>query len=197
MSDTTTAPVVERELTVRFLVGGAVTARLRVELDPVETARRRAAGQPALCGPNVLGLLDALLTLPHGHAVPERSLGRGIGLALRKAPPGALHRAGGFVTKLAVRPCTPHLATVTVPRGGTFTTAMNRASRFAGYCARQVEARTDPSDIDLYEAEFWGIGVLVDGVTLVEPQEFVRERHTPAWWGFCETVYQQIGETDA
>jgi hypothetical protein len=111
---------------------GARAVKLHIALDPIEHERRQVEG---LGGITSYQQLDTLMGLPVGESVPIGSIAWGERPALRKLPRGAVHLTRTHVTRLAVRPCRVHRA---VLAGTTTRRNLDRASRFAPFCARQL-----------------------------------------------------------
>jgi hypothetical protein len=165
------------------------SASLLVAVDPVEDARRRAAGLGAVTD---MAALTLLLTLPEGFPVPVASLSARDRRTLRRVPAGVVEVSGGEVVRLAVKPLRAVLATVS---GTCSETALGKASSFAPFCARRVLTRVRPVMPEtLIEFDFYGVGIThraADGSeeTLVEPRPWRPMRHTPASWRFVEEAY--------
>jgi hypothetical protein len=169
-------------------------ALLRYRLDRQEDDRRRRAGLRAIRSPEVVELL---LGLPVGAAVPVASLTPSERSALRSVPRGVVAVAAGSVTRQAVQPLAVDLAVVAAARG--WRGGLQAAGRFAPFCSRVLLLRQPPTDVaDLrLQADFYGIGVAVatsaDQVeVMVAPRPFRRLRFTAAGWLFLEEVYQHL-----
>jgi hypothetical protein len=167
---------------------GRSRAVLTVEIDPVEHARRRAAGLGAVTDMAVLAFLFAL---PEGLPVPLASLPEPVNRTVRRMPAGVVSVTGEQVVRHAVRPCRVQLATV---HGSCSATDMEQAGSFAPFCARRVVTAVRPQFPEtLIEYDFWGVGITLESPdgeeTLVEPRRWMPKRHTPAGWRFVETVY--------
>ncbi|MER8002967.1 hypothetical protein [Streptomyces sp. NPDC095613] len=170
-------------------------AELTLDIDPAEHERRRGFRQRHITGPDVL---DLLMALPMGAVVPYRDLTLGQQSGARRAPAVALDFVTPWaddtrVVRLAARPCRVTLATV---RSATACkTALESASRFAPFSARQVIIRRRPKLPEtLIEYGFYGVGLLLDHgdgelETLVAPAPWRPMRHTVAGWQFAETAY--------
>ncbi|MFE4915849.1 hypothetical protein ACFRCX_30560 [Streptomyces sp. NPDC056652] len=175
--------------------GGYSGSVLHLDIDPTEHQRRRSLQRRHIDDPSVL---DLLMTLPVGALVAYRDLTTGQQDAVRRAPTGVLDFVTPWaddlrVSRLAVRPCRVSMATV---RSATACkTALESASRFAPFCARQVIVRRRPKLAEtLIEFDFWGVGLLLehgDGgtETLVAPTPWRPMRHTVAGWRFAENAY--------
>lgn len=171
-----------------LLVEHSRSTQLHIALDPAEHARRTGAG---LGGIYSYGQLDLLLGLPVGMPVPVASLDARDRRTLKRLPAGAVTVTSGMVTRHAVRPCKVMLATV---RGTVTQATMTRAGRFAPFCSRTIITPTRPRADKLFEADFYGIGVVLehDGQqeTLVEPRPWRLMRHTCSGWAFVERAYE-------
>lgn len=176
---TLTAPL----LTVQY----SRDVQLHVALDSAEHARRTAVGLGGICS---YGQLDLLLGLPVGMPVPVAALDAGDRRTLKRLPAGAVTVTSGMVARHAVRPCRVVLATV---RGTVTQATMTQAGRFAPFCPRTIITPTRPRGNLLFEADFYGIGVVLDQggrqETLVEPRPWRLMRHTCSGWAFVERAY--------
>lgn len=175
-------------------------ATLRLDIDPAEHQRRQEAGIRLATG-HGFGGLDVLMALPHGWPVPVTELTDHQRAYVHRAPAGICTVTDGQVTRHATRPCRVALATVRAKSASQL--ALDSASRFAPFCARQVVITQAPSlrmSERLLEFGFYGIGVTLEHAdgeleTLVEPRPWRPKRHTPAAWWFAETAYGQfLGE---
>lgn len=161
-------------------------------LDDGEAARRRRAGAGSLCSADVLELL---LGLPVGMPVPVTSLARRESAALKHVPPGAVSLRDGEVVRHAVAPVRVELAVVAA---NSWRCGLEKAGRFAPFCARAVALRRHPRDLAEVElqAGFYGVGVIViddsSAEVLVAPAPFRRCRWTAAGWRFLEEVYRAV-----
>jgi hypothetical protein len=181
---------------VPSLTGGYTNATLTLAIDQAEHERRQAAGLGTVTG-HGFGGLDHLMALPHGLPVPLDSLDKYQQAYVRKAPAGICTVHDGHVTRHAVRPCRITMATVRY--NTTYKMALDSASRFAPFCARQVIVKRLDKDAfhrinRLAEFDWYGIGVLLEHEggeleTVVKPRPFVPKRHTPAAWWFAEQAY--------
>lgn len=139
--------------------------------------------------------LETLMNLPVGERVPRTSLGAELRPEIRRLPKGCAEIDRQFVTRLAVRPLRVDLI---VARAKVFRAGLHAASQFAPFSRRAVLLEKVPRKFDekLFEADFWGVGVLVadgDGVRmLVEPGGYKALRHTTAAWRFAEQVYRPV-----
>jgi hypothetical protein len=161
--------------------------------DQVETARRVAVGLGSVTQREVL---EVLMGLPVGLPVPARELGYRDRRLLGRMPRGVVdeHDAGHLVRR-AVAPVSARFAVVAAR---TWREGLVKAGRFAPLCARAMLLPAAPEDLDDagMQASFYGIGICVFTVgtlrVLVEPQPYVRQRHSSAQWWFAEEVYRQI-----
>jgi hypothetical protein len=162
--------------------------------DRAEVARRRACPIDPL---TELDVLDALMGLPVGLAVPLSELTDAERLLVGRAPASAVERHGGQIVRLAAAPVSVQLAVVAAK---DWHVGLDRASRLAPFCTRAMLLPAQPEDLSdvQVQASFYGVGVYVLSQrqlrTLVEPRPYVRMRHTPAHWWFAEEVYRQISE---
>jgi hypothetical protein len=170
---------------------GYPAATLHLTIDPAEHARRQQAGLGHISDSHC-ALLDTLMALPPGIPVPIDHLTERQQKDVHRAPAGILDLTLGLVTRHAIRPCRVNLATV----HATCTRAsIGRASSYAPVSARAIVTPTPPRRAYLLtEADFWGIGVLLDHgsgelETLVAPAPWQPKRHTPAAWRFAEKAY--------
>lgn len=175
--------VASEAITVRH----SAKAVLQISLDPTEHQRRQAEG---LGGITNWRVLDLLMELPIGEPVPIGMLGFGKRPLLRKLG-GAALIASDTVTRQAVRPCRVIRAVVT---GSATRESLDRAGRFAPFCARTLVIAQPPRrKTFLVEADFYGIGVILDRAgareTLVRERPWVPQRHTVAGWRFVEQQY--------
>lgn len=171
-------------------------ATLTLAIDPTEHARRQAVGLQLATGHGFAGL-DHLMALPEGLPVPLAALTDAQRAYVHAAPDSLCTVADGQVTRHVVRPCRVTLATVRFDT--TYKTALDSASRFAPFCARQVIVKRLSKNAfarinDLAEFDFYGIGIILekpDGSleTVVEPRPWIPKRHTPAGWWFAERAY--------
>jgi hypothetical protein len=172
-------------------------AILQVDIDDGEHERRHAAGLGMATG-HGFGGLDVLMALPHGLPVPLAALTGHQRAYVLRAPAGICTVTGEQVTRHVTRPCRVVLATVRATSASK--TALDSASRFAPFCARQVIITRAPSlrmPERLLEFGFYGIGVCLEHEsgeleTLVEPRPWRPNRHTPAGWWFAEIAYGQF-----
>lgn len=177
--------------------GGYSGAMLHLDIDDAEADRRRAAGLGVATGFG-FGGLDVLMALPHGLPVPLAALTDHQRAYVLRAPAGICTVTGGQVVRDVTRPCRVTLATVRAKSASKM--ALDSASRFAPFCARQVIITRAPSlrmPERLLEFGFYGIGVCLEHdsgevETLVEPRPWRPKRHTPAAWWFAETAYGQF-----
>jgi hypothetical protein len=171
-------------------------ATLHLDIDQAEHERRQGAGLGVATGRG-FGGLDVLMALPHGLPVPLADLTDHQRAYVRRAPAGICTITGGQVTRHVLRPCRVTLATVHAKSASLL--AMESASRFAPFCARQVVISRPPTLRNperLLEFGFYGIGVTLEHAggqleTLVKPRPWRPQRHTPAAWWFAERAYGQ------
>jgi hypothetical protein len=161
-------------------------------LDHIEHERRVAAGAGWL---DDFRPLEMLMSLPVGERIPRASLGAELRPEVRRLPKGCAEINGQSITRLAVRPLRVDLIAA---RAKTFRVGLHAASQFAPFSRRAMLLPKAPRNLDekLLEADFWGVGVLVedgDGVrVLVKPDEYKPLRYTTAAWRFVEQVYRAM-----
>jgi hypothetical protein len=164
--------------------------------------------------PSSPGYAGATLHLAIDDTEHQRRQAAGIGTIIgngfvRRAPAAICTIHQRMVTRHAIRPCRVTLATVRARHAGKL--ALDSASRFAPFCARQVIVEKHPQhprrlrdDLHgleiLLEFEFYGIGLAVENAdgtteTLVDPRPWRPKRHTAAAWWFAETAYRQYLDT--
>lgn len=164
-------------------------------LDHAERNRRTAAQAGWL---DDFRPLEVLMNLPAGFPVQCAFLEPALRPEIRRLPRGAAVVDKSNVTRLAVRPLRVDLIVV---RARGWKSGLNGASQFAPFSRRAMLLERVPKDVDekLFEASFYGIGVLVAGGDggvriLLEPSEWRAIRHTTAAWRFAEEVYRKIVE---
>nr|WP_252883957.1 hypothetical protein [Streptomyces sp. HB202] len=169
-----------------------VQAVVAYRCDAVEHKRRAAAGMAPLTRPDVL---DLLMGLPEGEAVPVSTLSGPERRALKAMPKGAVIQSKRTVTRQVVQPLRVDLAIVP---GRGWESAMEKAELFTPFCARAVlvERPLRRKDDAMLQADFYGIGLLAlagnELDVLVPPRAFVKRRHTVAGWKFLEDMYTQL-----
>ncbi|WP_246144473.1 hypothetical protein [Actinacidiphila oryziradicis] len=169
-----------------------VRAVLAYRPDLSERERRSEACTGILNRSDVINLL---MGLPVGQAVPVAALSDAERRALKHVPRGVVLREGATVTRAAVQPLRVDLAVVP---GRGWQSAMEQAERFTPFCARAalVDGPLRRRDDAIMQADFYGIGLLAvqgDEVEmLVPPRPFVRKRYTAAGWRFVEDVHRQV-----
>lgn len=138
------------------------------------------------------------MNLPVGETVLRSSLSPEMRPEIRRLPVGAAAVDRASVTRLAVRPLRVDLI---VAHATTFRRGLNAASQFAPFSRRAMLLEKEPRNLDekLFEADFYGVGVIVpdgnDGVRmLLEPAQWRAIRHTTAGWCFAEEVYRKLYE---
>ncbi|WP_331757684.1 hypothetical protein OH736_45885 (plasmid) [Streptomyces sp. NBC_01650] len=137
-------------------------ADLQLDIHDAEHERRRAAGLGVATG-HGFGGLDVLMTLPHGLPVPVADLTDHQRAYVQRAPAGLCTVAGQNVTRHVTRPCRVTLATVRT--NSPTRMALDAASQFAPFCARQVVITRPLSRLaspeQLLDFGFYGIGVIL------------------------------------
>lgn len=160
--------------------------------DEAEWRRRRRHGLGAVVE---LDVLDVLMDLPAGMAVPLRSLQASERRLLRRAPVGVVRHRTDAVIRQLVPAVKPLLAIVPAR---DWQSGAEAASRFAVYCPRMVVLSQLPNDMDavVSEASWYGIGVAMghSGSTEIvsEPEQLTDWQPTPAGWAFSENLYGQL-----
>lgn len=176
-----------RSARVRIFGTSATIAHRR---DDVEHERRRRRN---LADVSSMELLDVLMDLPIGAAVPRSALAPATLRVLRGAPDGVVQVDNVSVTRLAAPAVTPVLAVVYASR---WRDGLERASEFASYLPRMFVVPEAPANAEeaLAEASWYGIGVAVGPrsapTTVLEPEPLDDWQPTTAWWWFCEQVYR-------
>lgn len=171
------------------------TAGVVYEPDEAELARR-AAEQPGAI--TRLDQLSQLMDLPVGMAVAVEDLSAAQRSMLRRLPLGAVEQNGLSVVRQVVAPIVVRWAVVAAR---DWRSGLQLAGRFAPFCARSILLPAVPEDWEYAEmrAAFFGVGVIVgsraSARTLIEPDPYVRRRHTPAQWWFAEETWRQISES--
>ncbi|THJ74407.1 hypothetical protein [Candidatus Frankia alpina] len=161
--------------------------------DSQETARRERIGLGAVTSVPVLA---ALLGLPHGLPVPVAALSDRERRALAAAPAGCVDRGPDGIVRQARPPLAPALAVVAATRG--WRAGLERAGRFAPFCARAIVLDREPRDLlaACVEADFYGVGLVLarpaslEVLVAPEPHQ-VRRISARSWW-FAEQVHQAI-----
>lgn len=172
-------------------VSGAVADAV-VTVDAIEDQRRAGLG---LVGVADLGLLDALMCLPVGEAIPVADLGPVASAHLRAAPAGCVEwlDGGTRVRRLLVPAATVELVVV---RCGRWRSGLLRAAAFEPFATRVVLLERPPRALHdiAWEADGAGVGLWVrhldtEIVEVVAPAPFVRRYVKPAGWRFAERAY--------
>lgn len=167
-------------------------ALIAYHVDDRERRRRVLARAESLLRPEVVELL---MSLPLDESVPLSSLTSTEQRMLARAPRGALSQQDSAVVRHAVPPIRLDLAVVP---GRGWESALERAGRFAPFCARAilVDGPLRRRQEAIMQTDFYGIGLLItkgDQVeVLVPPRPFVRKRFTAAGWQFLEEISQQL-----
>ncbi|MFF5211071.1 hypothetical protein [Streptosporangium sp. NPDC000396] len=168
-------------------------ALIAYRVDERERRRRALARAELLLRPEVLELL---MSLPLDEPVPLASLTPAERRMLARVPRGAVSRQESAVVRHAVQPIRLDLAVVP---GRGWESALERAGRFAPFCARAilVDGPLRRRQEAMLQTDFYGIGLLIARgervEVLVPPRPFVRKRFTAAGWLFLEEVSRQLG----
>lgn len=188
-----------RTATAALIPAGCDVASIRLRgadclvfhcLDHTEHERRAAADAGWL---DDFRPLEVLMNLPVGERVPRAALSPEMRFEIRRLPKGCADVDRRSVTRLAVRPLRVDLIVTQAP---SFKRGLHAVSQFAPFSRRAMLLSKVPRKLDekLFEADFYGVGVLVaDGNEvrmLVEPAEYKAIRHTVAAWRFAEQVYR-------
>jgi hypothetical protein len=164
--------------------------------DLTEISRRQAVGLGAI---TQMDLLDALMGLPAGLPVAVDDLSVRERRLLRGAPEGVVDIVGGRCTRRAVAPVSAQFVVVA---SRTWKEGLRSAGQFAPFCSRAMLLRSIPDDLEnaRMQASFFGIGICVftgRGLQmLVDPQSYVRQRHSCGRWWFSEELYGQVNESE-
>ncbi|KAA8890592.1 hypothetical protein F3087_04815 [Nocardia colli] len=157
-----------------------------------EITRRQASGLAAV---TQMDLLDVLMGLPIGLPIAVKDLTGRERRLLRRAPAGIVDIVEGQCTRQAVPPLSPQFAVVS---SLTWKDGLRSAGQFAPFCSRVMLLRSVPDDLDdaRVQASFFGIGICVFSSSglrmLVDPQPYVRHRHSCGQWWFAEELYRQV-----
>lgn len=163
--------------------------------DPTEIARRAAVGLGAITQRDIL---DVLMGLPAGLPVTADSLPTRDQRILRRAPHSTIERDGDRLVRQAVPPVSARFAVVAAR---TWRDGLAKAGRFAPFCARAILLPTPPADVDdaRMQASYYGIGLCVFTAgtlrMLIDPQPYIRQRHSSAQWWFTEELYRQVAQS--
>jgi hypothetical protein len=168
-----------------------VLAGIAYRVDHAETARRDAVVLGAI---TERAVVDALMGLPADVPVAVGDLTERERRLLPRAPRGAVDRDGDLLVRRAVPPLSVDFALVAARH---WKQGLVTAGRFAPFCARAMLLPAPPTDPDAaMQASYWGvgIGVVTTGTlrVLVEPEPYVRTRHSSAQWRFVEDIHRQI-----
>jgi len=176
-------------------VTGAVADAV-VDIDADEHRRRAACG---LGGVELLGLLDALMCLPHGAAIPVRDVGKVALWHLRQAPEGCVQWLTDTAGNELVRRLLSSVASVplVVVHAAGWRTGLRRAAQFEPFARRVVVLSRPHKKLGEYawEADAAGTGLWVahpdsDQVEqIVAPAPFTPRYVRPARWRFTERAY--------
>jgi len=172
---------------VPFMSSRATCAQVQMRVDLHEHERRQATGLGAVTSER---LLDVLMSLPMGMAVPVDSVDESSRRVLGRAPAAVVDEVDGEFVRLVRRPIAVESVLMT---GGTWRAAQAAISCFAAHCQRTV--RLPVVDVDPLlraEAEHLGVGIAsIHGDLLVAPRPFVARRFTSYGWWFTERLYEQ------
>jgi hypothetical protein len=180
-------------------VSGAVADAV-VQIDLQEHRRRAECG---LGGVESLGMLDALMSLPHGAPVPVRDIGEVTLWHLRRCPEGCVQWLdnGRAVRRLLVPVAAVALVVV---RAVSWRAGLRRAAAFEPFTQRAVLLARESRNLAGYawEADAAGTGLWVAHPDnplvkeIVAPGEFELRYVRPARWRFTERAYTAWLSTD-
>lgn len=168
------------------------TAGVAYLSNTAEIARRQVSGLAAL---TQLDLLDVLMGLPIGLPVAVEDLTGRERRLLRRAPAGVVDIVDGQCVRQVTPPLSPQFAVVA---SRTWKDGLRSAGQFAPFCSRAMLLRSVPEDLDdaRVQASFFGIGICVFASSglqmLVDPQPYVRHRHSCGQWWFAEELHGQV-----
>jgi hypothetical protein len=169
---------------------GGVEILVGVRLDDDEARRRQRHGLDVITNRRVLQLL---LSMPTGVAVPATFLREKDLRLLQSLPAGVVEISGGEV-RVVVSPAL-QLSSVGVV-ATTWKQGLRLASPYAAYCARYVVLtrglRASEAPLATLEARYYGLGLAEhrDGRLnwLVSPAPFQADRFTAASWLMAEQL---------
>lgn len=172
---------------VPFTSSTATCAQVQLRIDLHEHERRSVAGLTAVTSER---LLDVLMSLPVGMAVPIDAVDQSSRRVLRRAPAGIVDEGDGEFIRLARRPVVIESVLTTAE---SWRAAQASISCFAAHCQRTVVLPVEDVDPLLrVEAEHLGVGIAsTHGDLLVAPRPFVARRFTSYGWWFTEKLYEQ------
>lgn len=177
----------ERLPTARVRVYGH-EARLVCRLDTHEHVRRAGKAQRRLVLAD-WGPLNLLMALPHEEAVPLSTLSNQERGMLQRLPQWTHEMCDGHIRRLARPPLRPVLAVVGATRWGP---GLDAALTFRDFCAPVVELNVGLDDpLAPIEAADRGVGLVVDGDSLVEPATARPRQSATAWW-LAEHAYWRM-----
>lgn len=157
-----------------------------------EITRRQARGLAAF---TQMDLLDVLMGLPIGLPIAVEDLTDRERRLLRRSPAGVVDMVDGQYIRQVAAPLSPQFAVVS---SRTWKDGLRSAGQFAPFCSRAMLLRSVPDDLEdaRVQASFFGIGICVFSSSglrmLVDPQPYVRQRHSCGQWWFAEELYAQV-----
>jgi len=162
-----------------------------VTVNQAEVSRRGSTPFRAL---QKLEVASTLLGLPVDGLVPEKALQPRQLRVLTALSPILVERVNGYLIRRAVpRIQVDHV----VARTRTVRRGLDAVSAFSTYCARSVvlPRAAEWTELDLAEADFYGVGVYVAGdrdvKCLAPPAAFPLWPETAASWTFSEALYDR------
>lgn len=177
----------ERLPTARVRVYGH-EARLVCRLDPHEHVRRAGVAQRRLVLAD-WGPLNLLMGLPHEEPVPVSTLSNRERGMISRLPQWTHELRDGHIRRLARPPLRPVLAVVGATR---WSEGLDAAVTYRPFCAPVVELNVGLDDpFAPMEAADRGIGLIVDGDSLVEPTPARPCPSATSWW-LAEHAYRRM-----
>lgn len=172
----------------RHLPGKGIAATAHYRLERSEHERRRRAGLGYL---HDLAALDAMLVLPEDAVIPRESVTERVQRIVARLPQAVVSQNGDSLRRLARPPVRVERVTVSVRR--SWMAALHRVLEFSQFAERVLLCRSSPTDEQVLEASYCGVGVALEGEDqncwVLEPDAFVVRQHSAARWVFAERVY--------
>lgn len=171
----------------RRLPGQGVGAVAHYRLERTEHERRARAGVGYL---HDLASLDAMLVLPEDSEIPREAVSGRIQRIVARLPQAVVLQDRDSLRRLARPPVRVERVTVAVRR--SWRAALHRVLEFSQFAERVLLCRSIPTDEQVLEASYFGVGVILEGEDrnwVLEPEAFVVRQHSAARWAFAERVY--------
>ena len=168
------------------------TAGALVRICAHEHRRRQAASLGALTD---LALLDVLMNMPIGEALPRSVLSPDEQDVLNRAPRGVVELRGPSIVRIADRPVE---VDAVIASGSSWRQLVRGLAAFGGVAQRIAVLDTEPLDVRdlMWEAEATGVGVWLsraDGpIEVLAPEVFTPTYVKPARWRFQEYAYREL-----